>query len=197
MFKHQSCNFEISNTIKMEKQKWSIDPAHTNIEFKAKHLMITTVRGSFSQFSGSVISEGQDLSTASFSFEAEVASINTGNTDRDNHLRSEDFFNAEAFPKLSFKGEQMKAKGGDTYELKGELQIRDVTRPISLLVEIAGVAKDPWGQTKAGLSFKGKLNRKDYGLKFHVVNEAGNLLVSDEISLEGEVQLTMEAAETA
>ncbi|WP_421754670.1 YceI family protein [Croceimicrobium sp.] len=179
----------------MSIQKWTLDPAHTNIHFKAKHLMITTVTGSFGSFDGSVETEGEDFSTGKFSFSADVASISTGSEERDGHLKSDDFFNAEQFPKLTFVGKEVNNVDGDEFELHGEMTIRDVTKPIVLNIEVGGVAKDPWGNLKAGFSFKGKLNRKDFGLKFHVVNEAGNLLVSDEIKMEGEVQLA--AVETA
>lgn len=175
----------------MNTKKWTLDPAHTNIQFKAKHLMITTVTGNFSSFSGSVETEGDDFTSGKFSFTADVNSISTGNTDRDNHLKSDDFFNVETFPHLTFVGSEVSKVDGDEFELHGEMTIRDVTKPVVLKVEIGGVAVDPWGNTKAGFSFKSKINRKDFGLKFHVVNEAGNLLVSDEIKLEGEVQLAV------
>jgi polyisoprenoid-binding protein YceI len=179
----------------MSTQKWTIDPAHTNIHFKAKHLMITTVTGTFNSFDGEVSSEGEDFSKGEFRFSADVASITTGNEERDGHLKSDDFFNAENYPKLTFVSKEIKAVDGNEFELHGEMTIRDVTKPVVLQVEVGGVAKDPWGNVKAGFSFKGKLNRKDFGLKFHVVNEAGNLLVSDEIKMEGEVQLAaVEAA---
>lgn len=175
----------------MSTNKWAIDASHTNIHFKAKHLMITTVTGSFSGFEGSVETEGEDFSTGKFAFSADVSTVTTGNTDRDNHLKSDDFFNVEQFPKLTFESTAVKNVDGDEFELEGNMTIRDVSQPITLKVEIGGVAKDPWGNVKAGFSFKGKINRKDFGLKFHVVNEAGNLLVSDEIKLEGEVQLAL------
>ena len=179
----------------METRKWAIDPAHTNIHFKAKHLMITTVTGSFGEFSGSVESLGDDFSQGKFEFTAKVDSISTGNAERDGHLKSDDFFNAEAYPELRFVSTGVKNVDGDEFELEGEMTIRDVSRPVSLKIEVGGVAKDPWGNTKAGFSFTGKMNRKDFGLKFHVVNEAGDLLVSDQIKIEGEVQLA--AVETA
>lgn len=179
----------------MSTQKWAIDAAHTNIHFKAKHLMITTVTGSFGSFEGAVETEGEDFASGSFRFSADVSSITTGNEERDGHLKSDDFFNAEQYPRLEFVSKEVKAVDGNEFELHGDMTIRDVTKPVVLQVEVAGVAKDPWGNTKAGFSFKGKMNRKDFGLKFHVVNEAGNLLVSDEIKLEGEVQLAaVEAA---
>ncbi len=167
---------------------WTLDKAHSEIRFKAKHLMITTVTGQFGEYEATV-EAGDDFSAAKISFEAQVATINTGNTQRDDHLRSDDFFNAEAFPKLVFQADSMTKTGDDTYSVTGHMTIRDVTKPVVLTVEHAGTVRDPWGQTKAGFTFSGKLNRKDFGLKFHVVNEAGDLLVSDEIKLEGEVQL--------
>lgn len=173
----------------MSKQKWGIDPSHTNINFKAKHLMITTVTGAFNKIDGHVTTEGEDFSKGDFYFEADIASVNTGNEDRDNHLRSDDFFNVEEYPKLTFRGNEISNVNGNTFDLTGEMTIRNVTKPVTIKVELGGVAVDPWGNTKAGFAFKGSLNRKDFGLKFHVVNEAGNLLVSDEIKLDGEVQL--------
>ncbi len=169
--------------------KWAIDTAHSEINFKAKHLMITNVTGTFKSYSAEIETEGNDLSTAKIKFEADIASIDTGNEQRDGHLKSDDFFNAEAFPKLTFVGKSIKNASSEGFELTGDLTIRDVTREVSLQVEIGGVKVDPWGNTKAGLTFSGKLNRKDYGLKFHVVTEAGDLLVSDEIRLLGDIQL--------
>lgn len=175
----------------MSKQIWTIDPSHTNINFKAKHLMITTVTGNFGKVDGTVKMDGEDFANGEYYFEAEVASVDTGNEDRDNHLRSDDFFNAEQYPKLTFKGTEVSNVNGNEFDLTGEMTIRDVTQPVTIRVEVGGVAVDPWGNTKAAFAFKGSLNRKDFGLKFHVVNEAGNLLVSDEIKMEGEVQLAV------
>jgi polyisoprenoid-binding protein YceI len=169
--------------------KWAIDTAHSEINFKAKHLMITNVTGTFKSYSAEIETEGNDLSTAKIKFEADIASIDTGNEQRDGHLKSDDFFNAEAFPKLTFVGKSVKNASSEGFELTGDLTIRDVTREVVLNVEIGGVKVDPWGNTKAGLTFSGKLNRKDFGLKFHVVTEAGDLLVSDEIRLLGDIQL--------
>lgn len=175
----------------MSTQKWTIDPSHTNVQFKAKHLMITTVTGNFKEFDGYVNVEGEDFSKGEYYFEAKVASITTGNEDRDGHLRSDDFFNAEQYPLLTFKGSEVSNVDGNEFDLTGEMTIRDVTKSVKIRVEVGGTVVDPWGNTKAAFSFKGAVNRKDFGLKFHVVNEAGNLLVSDEIKLEGEVQLAI------
>ena len=168
---------------------WTLDKDHTSIQFKAKHLMITTVTGNFGEYDATVENAGDGFETANISFTAITASISTGNKQRDDHLRSDDFFNSEAYPELTFVANGMTKKSDDEFVMDGEMTIRDVTKPVSLNIEFAGIAKDPWGNTKAGFTFKGKLNRKDFGLKFHVVNEAGNLLVSDEIKFEGEVQL--------
>jgi polyisoprenoid-binding protein YceI len=151
--------------------------------------MITTVTGQFNEYDATVEAAGDDFASAVISFTAKTASVNTGMTQRDDHLRSDDFFNSEAFPDLTFKATGMTTTGDSSYTVAGAMTIRDVTKPVTLAVELAGVVQDPWGQTKAGFTFSGKLNRKEFGLKFHVVNEAGNLLVSDEIKLEGEIQL--------
>ncbi len=168
---------------------WNLDPAHTEIGFKARHLMITTVSGRFASFNGSVVAEADDFSDAQFSFEADVASVDTKNADRDGHLKSPDFFDVENHPKLTFTSTSVEKVGEGELHVNGTMSIRGVEKPVRLHVEVAGVAVDPWGNTKAGLTFTGSLNRKDFGLSFHVVNEAGNLLVSDEIKLQGDVQL--------
>lgn len=168
---------------------WTIDKAHTEIRFKAKHLMITTVTGEFKEYDATVDATGDDFTGAEISFSAKTSSVDTGMSQRDEHLRSDDFFNSETYPDLVFKANGMTKTGDGTYNVAGHMTIRDVTKPVTLNVELGGFVQDPWGQTKAGFSFSGKLNRKDFGLKFHVVNEAGNLLVSDEIKLEGEIQL--------
>jgi polyisoprenoid-binding protein YceI len=173
----------------MTKTKWTIDKAHSEIQFKAKHLMITTVTGSFANYDAEIETEGTDFATSTIKFSADVNSVDTGNEQRDAHLKGEEFFDAAKFPKLIFEAKGMTKKSDSEYTLNGNLTIRDVTKPVSLQVTVGGIAKDPWGNTKAGLEVSGKINRKDFGLKFHVVNEAGNLLVSDEIKLHAEVQL--------
>jgi polyisoprenoid-binding protein YceI len=168
---------------------WTLDKDHSEIRFKAKHLMITTVTGQFREYEASVDTTEENFDSALISFTAKTASVDTGNQQRDDHLRSDDFFNAEQFPNLKFVAKGMEKKDEGEYVMIGDMTIRDVTRKVSLNVEFAGTVQDPWGQTKAGFTFEGKLNRKDFGLKFHVANEAGNLLVSDEIRILGEVQL--------
>jgi polyisoprenoid-binding protein YceI len=168
--------------------KWAIDPSHSEIQFKVKHLMISTVTGSFKEFGAEVELEGEDLSNANVSFWANTASVDTNSTDRDNHLRSGDFFDSEKFPKLSFKSTRVEGSG-DSWKVTGHLTIKDVTKPVTLNVEWSGVAKDPWGNTKAGLNLSGKIDRKEFGLTWNAALEAGGVLVSDEVRILAEVQL--------
>jgi polyisoprenoid-binding protein YceI len=174
------------------KTKWSLDRDHSYINFKAKHLMITTVNGTFAKFDASIETNGNDFSSAAVKFTADIASVNTGNQQRDEHLRSEDFFNAAAFPTLSFESYDATRKNDKAFIIHGRLTIRDVTMDVDLDVDLNGIVKDPWGNTKAGLIFRTKINRKDFGLKFHVVNEAGDMLVSDDIRIEGDIQLSVQ-----
>ncbi|MFT3704053.1 MAG: YceI family protein [Agriterribacter sp.] len=172
----------------MASTKWVIDSAHSEVNFKVRHLMITNVTGSFKSFSSEVETDGDDLSTAKITFSAAIDSITTGNEQRDGHLKSADFFELEKYPELIFKAEGLKSKGGDEYEAEGELTLRGVTKKIKLDVESGGIVKDPWGQTKAGFSVKGKINRKDFGLNWSAVTEAGGVVVSDEVRINAEVQ---------
>jgi polyisoprenoid-binding protein YceI len=177
----------------MATTKWSIDPAHSEIHFKVKHLMITNVTGSIDTFTGTAETEGEDFENARIEFSAEMASINTNSPDRDTHLRSADFFEVDKYPHLTFKSSSMKKTGSDEYELTGDLSIKDVTRPITLKAESGGINKDPWGNMKAGFSLTGKLNRKDFGLTWNAGLETGGVLVSDEVRLTIEVQLVKAA----
>jgi polyisoprenoid-binding protein YceI len=173
----------------MSKIKWSIDPAHSEIHFKAKHLMITTVTGKFGNFEATVETDGDDFNTARIHFSAKVDSISTGQEMRDNHLKSDDFFNAAQFPEIKFDSTQLKRVSGDNFKLEGNLTIRDITRVVELDVEFEGLVVDPYGNTKTGWEIKGKINRKDFNLKWTAVTEAGAIVVSDEIKIESTVQL--------
>lgn len=167
---------------------WVIDPAHTEVQFKVKHLVITTVTGSFREFSGKVTAE-DDFANAAIEFEANTNSVNTHNEQRDTHLKSDDFFAADKFPKLSFQSTRFTKKSEDAFELEGNLTIKDITKPVTLEVEYSGIAKDPWGNTKAGFELKGKISRKEYGLTWNALTEAGGAVVSDEVKLIANVQL--------
>lgn len=162
---------------------WKADVAHSQVLFKVKHMMISTVTGHFEEFSATATSDSDDFKNASFTFEAKVASINTRNKDRDNHLKSGDFFDAEAFPTLSFTSTSF---DGET--LKGDLTIKGTTRPVTLEVDFNGVAVDPYDQTKAGFEISGEINRKDFGLNWSAVTEAGNIVVSDKVKLSIDIQ---------
>jgi polyisoprenoid-binding protein YceI len=173
--------------------KWKIDPTHSEVQFKVKHLMITTVTGYFKQFDLEVETENDDFTTASnIEFTADIDSITTNNEQRDTHLKSEDFFFAESHPQLKFVGKKYE-EAGDDYKLHGDLTIRGVTKPITLDVEYGGIVVDPYGQTKAGFTVKGKISRKEFQLTWDAVTEAGQIVVSDDIRLNAEVQLVKQA----
>lgn len=167
--------------------QYNIDAAHSDILFKVKHLMITTVTGQFNSFNGSFTAEAEDFSDAQVQFTADINSINTRNEQRDAHLKSNDFFNAEQFPQLSFTSTAF-TKTGEGYVLAGNLTIRDVTRPVQLQVSYAGTMVDPWGQTKVGFEAEGVIRRKEFGLSWDAVTEAGGVVVSDEVKLQLNVQ---------
>jgi len=177
----------------MNTTKWVIDPAHSEIQFKVKHMMITTVTGSFKEFKSEVQTDGDDFATAKVIFEASAASVFTNAEQRDAHLRSGDFFDAENFPVIKFVSASMENIDEENWQLTGNLTIRDTTKPVKLDVEFGGVGKDPWGSTKAGFSINGKLNRKDWGLNWNAALEAGGVLVSDEVRIYAEVQYAKQA----
>ena len=168
---------------------WKIDPAHSDVQFKIKHLMITTVTGQFAKFDGTMQAATSDFSDANISFEAEINSITTQNAQRDQHLLASDFFEVDKYPKLSFVSKEVKKIDAENYKLIGDLTIRDNTRPVELNVEFGGEVVDPYGQTKAGFELSGKINRKDFGLSFHATTETGGLLLGDEVKLLASVQM--------
>jgi len=158
---------------------WNLDPSHSEVQFKVKHMVISTVTGSFDQFDAQVTSESDDFSQAKFSFTADIASINTKNADRDGHLKSEDFFAADQFPQIKFESTSGIING----EVSGEIEIRGVKKPLTLSADFGGVITDPWGNQRAGFEFEGELNRKDFGLSWSSTTEAGGLVVADKIKL--------------
>lgn len=166
------------------KTAWGVDAAHSEVTFKVKHMMISSVSGQFGDFTATAETEGDDFTKGTFAFSARIDSIQTGNTDRDNHLKSGDFFDAEAFPELRFQSTSF-----DGSTMAGELTIKDVTKTVELDVEFNGIATDPYGQVKAGFEISGKVNRKEFGLTWDAVTEAGNVVVSDEVKLQVDLQL--------
>ena len=176
------------------KTTWVIDPTHSEIAFKVKHLMISNVKGSFSEFSGQVLTDGDDFSTAEISFQINTASINTGVADRDGHLKSADFFDVENFAKITFTSGKLAKTGEDEYVLTGDLAIKGVSQPVKLDVEFGGLMTDPWGNEKAGFTLNGKINRKDFGLTWNATLEAGGVLVGEEIRISADVELAKQKA---
>ncbi|MCB9329922.1 MAG: YceI family protein [Lewinellaceae bacterium] len=172
------------------KTTWKIDTAHSEIHFKVKHMMVSTVTGAFGKFDATVDADGDDFEDAEIRFSADVDSINTNNEQRDAHLKSDDFFNAEKFPQLTFQSTSFDKQADGTYQLKGDLTIRDITKPVTLDVEYNGTAVDPYGNTKAGFEITGKINRKEFGLKWSAITEAGSVVVGDDVRLVLNVQLT-------
>lgn len=169
---------------------WTVDPAHSEITFKVKHQVISTVTGSFKSFDATIESENDDFEDAKVTFEADINSIDTGNEDRDNHLKSDDFFNAAEHPKLLFESTSFKKIGDGEYKLIGDLTIRGNTKTIELDAEYGGTVEDPYGNTKAGFDVTGKINRKEFGLTWSAVTEAGSVVVSDDVKLNLNVQFT-------
>jgi polyisoprenoid-binding protein YceI len=168
---------------------WNVDPTHTDIGFKIKHLMVSNVSGTFSKFEGKVETEGEDFSTAKAEFSADIDSISTNNADRDGHLKSGDFFDMEKYPTISFKSTGFKKVDEENYKIDGDLTIRDVTKPVTLDAEFGGMAKDPWGNEKAGFTISGKVNRQDFGLVWNAPLETGGFLLSNDVKLNVELQL--------
>lgn len=176
-----------------KKTIWAVDPMHSEIQFKVKHLVISTVTGSFGQYDASFTSEKEDFSDAEISFSADINSISTNNEQRDAHLKSDDFFNAEQYPKMTFKSKELRKTGDGEYKLIGDLTIRDVTKTVELDVEYGGSMVDPYGQSKVGFEVTGTINRKEYGLKWNAVTEAGGAVVSDQVKLIANIQFVKQA----
>jgi polyisoprenoid-binding protein YceI len=167
---------------------WNLDPVHTHIGFSVKHMMVTTVRGQFRAYRGTVRLDPKDFARSSFEGEVDVASIDTGVADRDTHLRSNDFFDAPNHPKIKFNSSRIEPKGEGEFVVHGDITIRGVTRPIALDVEFHGTSKNPYGKTVAGLTASGTLNRKDFGVSFNALLETGGVAVGEKVKLEVEVE---------
>jgi len=176
-----------------EKTNWVIDASHSKIGFRVKHLMIANVTGTFREFEGKVETSGNDFSTAALSVSINSASVDTEIADRDNHLKSPDFFDVANFPKISFTGTGVKDLGDDMFEITGDLEIKGVRKEVVLSVEYGGLMNDPWGNAKAGFSVTGKINRKDWGLNWNAALEAGGVLVGDEVKISCDIELVKKA----
>lgn len=171
-----------------KKVKWVLDPSHSEILFKVKHLMITNVKGEFRKFEGEINSVGDDFSAAAVNVTIDASSIFTNEANRDTHLKGADFFDVEKYKDLKFEGTSLIKIDAENYILKGNLTTKGVSHEVKLDVEFGGINKDPWGNEKAGFSLEGKISRKDWGLTWNSALESGGVLVSDEVKLSAEVQ---------
>ncbi len=176
----------------MATTKWVLDPTHSEVQFKVKHLVISTVSGFFKSFEGSLTTDNDNFENAEIDFSLDVNSIDTNQEQRDGHLKSPEFFDAEKYPKISFKSTSF-TKNGDDYKLQGNLTIKDITKPVTLDVELGGSATDFYGNTKAGFEITGKINRKEFGLTWDGVTEAGAIVVGEDIKLHINVQFAKQA----
>ncbi|WP_317897594.1 YceI family protein [Aurantibacillus circumpalustris] len=173
----------------MSKIKWNLDLSHSEVTFKVKHMMITNVSGSFTDFVVNAETDGEDFTKSEINFSTKAASVNTGSEQRDGHLRTAEFFDAEKFPEIKFKATKYEKVSGDDYILYGDLTIKDTTKNILLNVEFGGIQKDPYGNIKAGFTVNGKINRKDFGLTWNAALETGGVMVSEEVKINCEIQL--------
>ena len=170
-----------------------LDPTHTRLGFTARHAMVTKVRGSFESFEGTATLDFEDPTKSSATVEFEIASVNTGNKQRDEHLRTNDVVDAPTFPKGRFVSTSVVDKGDGTYELTGDLTLKDVTKPVTLTWEQTGTAKDPFGNERVGFEGRGTINRKDWGIEYNAALETGGVLISDKINLEFDVSAVKQA----
>jgi polyisoprenoid-binding protein YceI len=176
---------------------WQLDTSHSRIGFAVKHMMVSTVRGEFKNYTGSLQLDETDFTRSTITGEIEVASIDTRDEGRDGHLKSADFFDVENHPKMTFKSKRIEAKGDNEYTVYGDLTIRGVTREIAIDAEYSGKQQNPWGVTMTGFSGSTTINRKDFGLEWNVALETGGILVGEKVKLELEVELTHQAAPVA
>jgi polyisoprenoid-binding protein YceI len=179
------------------KTKWVIDPAHSEISFKVKHLMMINVKGSFTEYNASIYTTGDDFLTAEVDFWMNPTSLKTNDEKRDEHLRSSDFFDVEHHKEITFQSDTVEKKEDDEYEIWGNLTIKGITKKIKLNAEYSGVQKDPWGNEVAGVSITGKINRKDWGLNWNAALESGGVLVADTVNINCELELKKEVEQTA
>lgn len=177
----------------MATTKWTLDPTHSELGFKIKHLMISNVSGGFTQFDVVTETDSDDFGNATVVANIDVASINTNNSQRDEHLRNADFFETTMHPNMNFKSTKVEKVDSNSFNLYGDLTIKETTKPVKLLVEYSGIAKDPWGNIKAGFTVDGKINRKDWGLTYNAALETGGIMLGEEVKINGEIQLVKQA----
>ncbi len=177
----------------MKTTKWAIDPTHSEMQFKIKHLMISTVTGQFNKFEGGFESEGEDFTTAKARITADINSISTNNEQRDAHLKASDFFDLANHPQLTFESEKIEKLDAENYKVHGTLTMRGVSKKIILDAELGSITKDPWGNTRAGFSLNGKINRKDFGVSFGMLTETGGIALGEEVKININAQFVKQA----
>lgn len=176
-----------------DESTWDIDAAHSTAEFSIRHMMITSVKGAFSGISGTVTGDPDDLTSARVHLDIDLATVDTRNNDRDNHLRSADFFDVEKYPSMTFESRSVERTGASTYRVQGDLSLHGVTKPVTVDVTSEGQGKDPWGGTRAGFSGTTTINRKDFGLVWNVALEAGGVMVGDQVKVSVELETVKRA----
>ncbi len=181
----------------MATTKWNLDAAHSELQFKVKHMMISTVTGQFNKFDASIETDGNDFTKSKIKLTAEIASISTNNEQRDAHLKTGDFFDAENHPQLVFESSKLEKVDDENYKLHGILEMRGNKKEVVLDVEYGGTMVDPYGLTRAGFSVTGKINRRDFGVNFSLISETGGVLVADEVKIIAAVEFVKEAKEAA
>jgi polyisoprenoid-binding protein YceI len=172
----------------MQTTKWALDPTHSEIQFKVRHMLVSNVTGHFKTFNATVATDGDDMQTAKVHFTADINSISTNNEQRDAHLRSGDFFDVDNHPQIIFDADGLEKTGESDYKMNGTLNMRGTAKSISLNVEFGGMIQDPWGNTRVGFSVGGKLNRKDFGVSFSMVSETGGILLGEDITINANVE---------
>jgi polyisoprenoid-binding protein YceI len=177
----------------MSESIWDIDAAHSTAEFSIRHMMITSVKGHFSSMSGTITGDPDDLTSARVHLDIDLATVDTRNNDRDNHLRSADFFDVEKYPSMTFESRSVERTGANTYRVHGDLSLHGVTKPVMVDVTSEGQSKDPWGGTRAGFSATTSVNRKDFGLVWNVALETGGVMVGDQVKVSVELETVKRA----
>ena len=181
----------------MATTKWALDPAHSELGFKIRHLMITNVTGKFDQFEADLETEGDDFATSQIQVKIATASVNTNNTQRDQHLRNSDFFEIDRHPEILFTSTKIEKVDGENYVVSGNLTLKGISKAVNLNVEYNGLTKDPWGGQRAGFAITGKINRAEFGLSFNTALETGGFALGDEVKINAEVQFVKVAASIA
>jgi polyisoprenoid-binding protein YceI len=181
----------------MTNTKWNLDPSHSEVQFKVRHMMIANVTGNFKKFEATVQTEGDDFTTANIHFAADIDSVSTNSEQRDGHLKSPDFFDAANHPQITFDSNHLQKTGDNEYKLQGTLAMHGISKPVTLNVEFGGMVKDPWGNTRVGFTVEGKISRKDFGLTWNAATETGGVVVSDDVRLYINAQFVKHVEQTA